>query len=580
MNSSEDPLDWLSIDNLDDITSEFTCESNLANYDDYLDITVWNLCIKFKSTTLQNPATITFILRNWFNIIRGTKNSSGRPPKTSPPIPCKRSTNIFKEPLEISSKFSCNWHTLSNRLQLEPLKIEVWKSNTFGDLEIHSYGDITLKHILIQPDDTQFINESILSHKTWPTRILLYPYTVDNSNSTIQQENILPIGFIDIELKLQGNKKQNITEIKVQNRKDKKHILKKSKTESPQILKDKNINKSSDLSIGLYSDISDNHEFSSKKKEVSTFLQDLQEKDHFETINKTLNDELYLNFGYFKVEEFNIKPELTLQVLDDILDSKRVTEDDIRNTQEYEVALSVEIWKKLEKERFIKHIEDIEKNIRLSLIKRQEIIMKKFIQDIKRRNQKLATLENLLNEKIYHLREKEKSIEYIEENKNGELDNMKMNFQQRLDIIQSKFKTKLDIEKRKYKQLEMENSKLISKLNVEEDKSGILKKTTEKAYMAKDYSYFKSELSKKDYEIQNKDMEIKHLKQCVELLKASRQYLKDKLDQIVVTLELESVNKVPNAMDMQIPTDVDILIRSGLYNEDDQLIKLLNDNPK
>ncbi|KAK6590871.1 hypothetical protein RS030_111870 [Cryptosporidium xiaoi] len=613
--------DWFNIEHNNEIKSDNYIS---PNYESNQNSVTWNLTIRFKSISLQNPATLIFTAPNWYKIIKGQNDIyPSKCPKTNPPVPCRRSTTLFTNTeIEINSKIMCSWKEIFDRLNIEPLQIEVYKVNPFGDREIHSIGYVNLKHIFIQPEEIkpEIINSYIYgknSYRIWPTRVLLYPKIVktDNNDNIESDNNIdqginidnndngesVPIGLIEVDIILEDCEKQNISEGNIFSRKNSKNInieCNSSNTRKKLPInnspKTKNMNKLKSVSPS----INKNKDYSMIKHNIQPQIIEnefelpfFEQKDLNYTENMFDFDLQYVNFN--KISKF--KPKLDLfnpgndNLSSNILDSineeikTNVDIDSIAfcdsDDESQNISNKLTKWKLIEKERFIEHLWKLEDEFRKITISRQEVIMRDFINNINTKTKKIGKLENLVTDKIFKLKNKENSIDNINNENSKKIQLLKCEHKKILELQKNDYIVKLDIEKKKMRLLESEKNKWIKKYNdLESNMDKVFKELQDLKNSRKTELYYKNELLRKDEFIQLQETQINQLKDTVELLKASRDHIKLNFEKFVSSLDLIKNISNDSSNNMCLPHNIDSLVESGIYNENDEFIQYLKNN--
>lgn len=288
--------------------------------------------------------------------------------------------------------------------------------------------------------------------------------------------------------------------------------------------------------------------------------------------------DLSSKMGYFTVGDVDFSNKLIETVMKEI-DSDELHEPDIETDDDYTSRVGFELWKRSEKERFVRHLHDLEEEFRKLTLFRQETIMREFIRDVNRKSNKLGRLENLVSNKILKLRNKENSIDNINEENNRKMKLFQFEQKKLFESQKNEFQMKLELEKKKTKIAEFEKNKWFKKYSEEEEANDRLQKEIQSLKTGrKSDLYFKNELLRKDELIQSLEDQISQLKESVQLLKASRDHYKTHFEHLAAAAHL-----IPNKETQ--PTcsqtnniyshNIDSLVQSGLYSEDDQFIQLL-----
>ncbi|KAH8740238.1 hypothetical protein FG386_001513 [Cryptosporidium ryanae] len=629
--------DWFNIDADNKVKNE---DNNLINEGFNFNSVTWSLTIRFKSVSLQNPATLVFTVPNWYKIIKGPNDiHPSKCPKTNPPVPCRRSITSFKNlEIEINSKIVCSWKDIFDRLNIEPLQIEVYEFSPFGEKKIHSVGFVNLKHILIQPEETkpEIINSYVYgqnSYRIWPTRVLLYKKIdkgMDNNNNNnnnidyktnidsfddnIDDNSIkgesdnsegIPMGLIEIDIILEDCKKQPISESSVISKKINKNINNECNNSNTRRRLITNNSPKSEQRNKLKSasppSLSKNKNYSPVKYEIQPQIMEDELELPFSE-NKTLNynenmsvfDSEYISFN--KISEFRPKLDLfnpgydnlSKNILDSIKKEIKLNDDiDLsvfyNSDQEAEDAVRIlNKWKLVEKERFIEHLRKLEDEFRKIIISRQEIIMKDFIENINNKAKKIGRLENLITEKIFKLKNKENSVDNMNNENNRKMQLLQYEHRKKLESQQNCYIAKLEIEKNKIKLMESEKNKWIKKYNdLENNLNKVFIELQNLKNSKKTELHYKSQLSHKDEIIKFKDTQINQLKDTVELLKASRDHIKKNFERLISSFGLANncadIDNNNNNIDST-NCNIDSLIESGIYSENDEFIKYLRNN--
>ncbi|KAJ1608450.1 hypothetical protein OJ253_1944 [Cryptosporidium canis] len=286
------------------------------------------------------------------------------------------------------------------------------------------------------------------------------------------------------------------------------------------------------------------------------------------------------NMGYFTAGDVEFSNKLIETIVKEI-DPDELDEPDV-DADDYASNIGLELWKKSEKERFIKHLHNLEEEFRKLTLLRQETIMREFIGDINRKSSKLGRLENLVSNKILKLKNKENSIDNVNDENNRRMKLFQFEQKKLLESQRNEFQVKLELEKKKTQIVEFEKNKWLKKYHEEEETNAKLQKELQSLKTGrKSDLYFKSELTRKDELIQSLEGQISQLKEGVQLLKASRDHYKTQFEHLAAAVQLipekEPQPVVPSKNNVY-SHNIDSLVQSGLYSEEDQFIQLLRSN--
>ncbi|KAF7458035.1 hypothetical protein HWI79_1601 [Cryptosporidium felis] len=693
MRNSEEFVDWYSLENIDvggvdfeDLKNEsdwFRIETNECGDPNYLESgasesLIWNISLRFKSITLQNPATIIFKAPNWNKVVRGSDEiPKSKCPKTHPPIPCRRSTTVFSDPeIEISSKVICSWREIFERLNCEPLVIEACKVTPFGDQEPHSSGYVNLKHILIQTEKTnpKVVGTYVFGSSTfriWPTRILLYPTrdpekskdgtdlgislkahpmyeseletdpeikafvgSEKDSTSSLDEKNT-PIGLVEVDVILQDCQKLSISDTSPTHRRraleDSGNFGREPRSPTKSVMgsesRPSSASRSRSASRSLSASRKKNGESPRKRPSRRSLragdpksspgnrrvgfssgvpqntLEDLGRELEFEEVSPELFKASSFIDGLKQMEgiyDFSSKMEyftvgdssFSKKLMEKIVSEVDATEEggsaqyynsgspNVELDEEQSASLAFEVWKKVEKERFIQHLQDLEEEFRKITLIRQETIMREFIKEIKRKSNNLGRLENLVSTKILNLKNKENSINNVGEENNRKMKLFQFEQKKIYEVQKNELCSKLEMEKKKTQIVEFEKNKWLKKYNQQEEINQQLTREIQSLKTGrKSDLYFKNELLRKDELIKSYEDQISQYRETIQLLKSSRNHYKTQFDQLATAAHLfpeqnsrsDSAKAISNAY----THNVDSLLQSGLYSEEDQFIQLL-----
>ncbi|OII71894.1 uncharacterized protein cubi_00702 [Cryptosporidium ubiquitum] len=295
----------------------------------------------------------------------------------------------------------------------------------------------------------------------------------------------------------------------------------------------------------------------------------------------TISD-LNSKIGYFTVGDIDFSEKLIETIIKEI-DNSVLHETGIENENDYASNMNFELWKKSEKERFVQHLHNLEEEFRKLTLIRQETIMKDFIKDINRKSSKLGRLESLVSNKILKLKNKENSIDNVNDENNRRMKLFQFEQKKLFESQKNEFQMKLEFEKKKTQIAEFEKNKWFKKYNEEEETNARLHKEIQSLKTGrKSDLYFKNELLRKDELIQSYEDQISQLRESVQLLRASRDHYKAQFEHLTTLVHL-SPEKETKPISTQINNNIyshniDSLVQSGLYSEDDQFIQLLKSN--
>ncbi|KAH8581742.1 uncharacterized protein ELE39_001872 [Cryptosporidium sp. chipmunk genotype I] len=285
--------------------------------------------------------------------------------------------------------------------------------------------------------------------------------------------------------------------------------------------------------------------------------------------------------GYFTVGDVDFSNKLIETIIKEI-DNNELCEPGIEKEDDYISRVNFEIWKKSEKERFVQHLHNLEEEFRKLTLIRQETIMKAFIGDINRKSNKLGRLENLVSNKIIKLKNKENSIDNVNDENNRKMRLFQFEQKKLFESQKNEFKMKLELEKKKTQIAEFEKNKWFRKYSEEEENNEKLQKKIQTLKTGrKSDLYFKNELLRKDELIQSFEDQISQLKESVQILKASRDHYKTQFEHLAAAVHLfpdKEINPTSNKINNIYSHNVESLVQSGLYTEDDQFIQLLKSN--
>ncbi|EAK88654.1 hypothetical protein [Cryptosporidium parvum Iowa II] len=285
--------------------------------------------------------------------------------------------------------------------------------------------------------------------------------------------------------------------------------------------------------------------------------------------------------GYFTVGDVDFSNKLIETIIKEI-DNDELYEQGLENSDDYTSKVNFEIWKRSEKERFVQHLHNLEEEFRKLTLIRQETIMKDFIGDISRKSNKLGRLENLVSNKILKLKNKENSIDNINDENNRKMKLFQFEQTKLLESQKNEFKMKLELEKKKTQIAEFEKNKWFKKYSEEEEINEKLHKEIQSLKTGrKSDLYFKNELLRKDELIQSFEDQILQLKESVQILRASRDHYKTQFEHLAAAVHLfpeKETHPTSNKSNNVYTHNIESLVQSGLYNEDDQFIQLLKSN--
>lgn len=447
------------------------------------------------------------------------------------------------------------------------------------------------------------------------------PINDDKSNSVIGDEKKVPIGLVEVDIVLQDCKKrlisdgspvrqnslntkadqssylgsrpksasrsrsrsvprfENTSNVSPRNKIDNNYLRSRSKTPpsgkrvsfSPEKLA-RNAKKH-ELSMNDESISPEDLEFLNIGNICNDFDSDIRSPSLISDFNSKM--------GYFTVGDAEFSDKLITTIIKEI-DNSALNETGIENEDGYASNINFELWKKSEKERFVQHLHNLEEEFRKVTLIRQETIMKDFIRDINRKSSRLGRLENLVSNKILKLKNKENFIDNVNDEHNRKMRLFQFEQKKLFESQKNEFQIKLEFEKKKTQIAEFEKNKWFKKYSEEEENNDKLHKEIQSLKTGrKSDLYFKNELIRKDELIQSYEDQISQLRESVQLLKASRDHYKTHFENLAASVHLfpdKEIQPISNRINNTYSHNIESLVQSGLYSEDDQFIQILKSN--